>query len=69
LNHLGKPAHPMEVEFDDRLARPEFITQAPFYLGEYLVSLMIPMCIHVDQGHVPLETPMVLVDHEGTLLT
>jgi hypothetical protein len=30
LNRLGKPAHQMEVEFNDQLARPEFIIEAPF---------------------------------------
>jgi len=29
LNHLGKPAHQMEVDFDEQLGRPEFIIQAP----------------------------------------
>jgi len=29
LNRLGKPAHQMEVDFDEQLGRPEFIIQAP----------------------------------------
>ena len=30
LNRLGKPAHQMEVEFNDQLARPEFIIEVSF---------------------------------------